>query len=164
MARDLHTALQPKDAGLVYTSEPAKRKDAGAFLLYLRDERVFEVRELELEVLTALTDGQPVLLVHERRDSKGAVIFDKIIQGTPATLLSAGIYDAIAVPLYAGAHHRVSMHALADKLRRITPTKHTRPGAHLRWLSSFYKWARSMRQISAIHDTSAHLEIMDISV
>ena len=57
---------------------------------------------LQAVMEAALTDGTPLLLVHEQRAEHDPVPFKVFFERTPQALLDRNIYRAIAVPLYDG--------------------------------------------------------------
>lgn len=68
---------------------------------------------------TALADGVPIVLAHERDPQRGGCEFGECIQaakdGAP-DLLSRGLFKPIAVPFPAGPHRRASLALLAQAL------------------------------------------------
>ena len=106
------------------------------FLLHLsestfeswRNERVELIEELE----DALRRGVQFLLVHEQRSGEGgAVPFDTIIQRTPQQLLTAGIYNTLAQPIYGGKHQEVCLRLLVKALgkeKQRHPRRSAAPG------------------------------------
>ena len=87
----------------------------GCFVLLL-DACTYDDDTLAADVLAALDEGQRVVLVHDVR-----VAFSDVIQRTPASLMARGIYDELAVQLYAGEHRRVSLHHVAAKMGAAAP-------------------------------------------
>jgi hypothetical protein len=93
------------------TSVAEERPRAHAFLLHLHRQTFSQPQAaaLEAEVAAALSEGMQLLLVHEQRNDHGACSFGEIIAQTPRPLLASNVYADLAVPLYEGAHQRVSL-------------------------------------------------------
>ena len=75
-------------------------------------KRILVISSFLLSLLLVLG----VVLVHD-----ASVAFSDVIQRTPASLMARGIYNELAVALYAGEHRRVSLHHVAAKMGTAAP-------------------------------------------
>ena len=82
------------------TSQPELRADAMCTLLYLNDGTAASWVTIQEEVEAALLADQPLLLLHECRNARGAVSFDAIIERTPLRLRQLGVFNTAAQPLH----------------------------------------------------------------
>jgi len=106
---------------LQVTQEPAQMGEADHVLLYLNNSTwsngdAQRKAALTAEVLTALTEGRKLLLVHEEDEARDGVAFAHFFgaDATPPELLQHKIYAEIAIPMKAGAYRSISL-ALVER-------------------------------------------------
>ena len=107
---------------LQVAQEPAQMGEADHVLLYLNksiwsNEDAQRKAALTAEVLTALTEGRKLLLVHEEDEGRDGVAFSHFFgaDATPPELLQHKIYAGIAIPMKAGAYRSISL-ALVERV------------------------------------------------
>ena len=155
LQEETRLASAVEGAELTITRQPEEWQHASFFLLYL-NEHTFdsgpEKERLYEELGRALEAGMKMLLIHEQREEHGAVPFDHFVGRystvTPHRLRHLGIYHELAVPLYSGAHGRVS---LRMALRR--PGLTDPPPEALRWTKR-WAFATHLIQSSAMATTA----------
>jgi len=87
--------------------------EAAVMLLYL-NQRTFSDPRLAEEVRQVWAHGGKVVLVHENDPAKHGCAFGRLFSMTPADLLEANLFGAVAVALHPGEQFRaVSMRLLA---------------------------------------------------
>jgi hypothetical protein len=74
-------------------------------------------QRLHAELVDALRNGMPLLMVHEQRAGEGAAPFGRIMSKTPDEVKQLGLYDTLATPLLDGAdHQRASLRVLLSQV------------------------------------------------
>ena len=88
------------------------------FLLYLRGDTFSGPMAPQLveELHQALKIDVEVVLVHEVEESQGGISFDKVILGTPSSLVEAGLFRPIAIEWRPMPFCEVSIRMLARAL------------------------------------------------
>ena len=136
--------LLAKEAGHAFTLTTTDRQLAACMLVYLSDALAMAppdlvagggataAQRLHSELAAALDEGMAVVLVHEQREGRGAVPFDKIIMRTPTALREAGLYtSSLATPLLDGeAHLRASVRVLLARVLAVQVAGASQPRAH----------------------------------
>ena len=71
---------------------------------------------LAREIRAARRAGLPILMIHQTDPALGGCPFERFFSVTPEDLIRDGLYRALAVPWYPGAHMRVSCAVAAQAL------------------------------------------------
>ena len=146
-ASELVALLRAEAPALKVTTNAEERRAAQRYVLYLNGA-TWETGESREEVHTVLTDNMPLLLVHEQRDGKGALPFSDIIERTPESLLNAGVYTSLAVPLYDGDEfQRVCLRVMVGAPPETPPA----PSWRRSWLRVLPMWPRRS-QVQVVDD------------
>ena len=146
--------LRHKSA-LSVTDHAKKMLQCESMLVYLTDrtwDNGQDSKDLGRQVAFALSHGIPLLLVHEMPDIAGddgrhGVEFARFFhpEQTPRSLINAGIYHTVAVPLKGGNYRAVSMSLLVQKIAERSRAPPKKP--------------RDLRVvINALHDTLSRID------
>jgi hypothetical protein len=106
--------------GLSSSISSAAQVEATVMLLYLNDHTYLgdAGERLGTELLAVQRAGCSIMMMHENDTGKGGCEFGDFFDGrTPTKLLQGGIYDALAVSLFPGAHRPVSIALAATALQ-----------------------------------------------